>query len=77
LDFDQISRVELLFPVQSSKRTPFLPFVVLCRAILTEPQLWYNLNNHIALGGELEISKNFLPYDDVKFMPTVAAKWTF
>lgn len=46
--------------------------------ILTEPQLWYNLSNQIAIGGEIEISKNFLPMkEDFDFKPTVAVKWTF
>ena len=45
----------------------------------SEPQLWFNLNNHIAVGSEVEISQNFLPQfgDAWKFMPTIAIKWTF
>ena len=44
-----------------------------------EPQLWWNLNGHIAVGSEVEISQNFLPQfgDAWKFMPTIAVKWTF
>ena len=44
-----------------------------------EPQLWFNLNDHIAIGSEVEISQNFLPQfgSDWKFMPTIGAKWTF
>ncbi len=42
-----------------------------------EPQVWYNLNSTIAIGSEVEISKNFLPTDKVEFMPTLAIKWTF
>ena len=44
-----------------------------------EPQLWLNLNDHIALGSEVEISRNFLPQfgDAWKFMPTIGARWTF
>jgi hypothetical protein len=46
--------------------------------LLTEPQLWYVLNNHIAIGGEVEISQNFGGYmDDIKVFPTLGAKWTF
>ncbi len=46
--------------------------------LLTEPQLWFNLTNHIAIGSELEISNNFVPGSNkVEFMPTVAAKWNF
>lgn len=45
---------------------------------LTEPQLWYNLNEHFSLGGEIEISKNFISFDDdVEVMPTLGAKWIF
>jgi hypothetical protein len=45
---------------------------------LTEPQIWYNITNHIAVGGEVEISNNFLPFqNEVKVMPTLAAKWNF
>jgi len=45
---------------------------------LTEPQIWYNITNHIAVGGEVEISNNFLPFqNEVKAMPTLAAKWNF
>ena len=48
--------------------------------LLTEPQVWYQLNNNIAIGGEVEISKNFLYglyEEDVKFFPTLGVKWTF
>ena len=45
---------------------------------LTEPQLWYNLNDHIALGGEVELSYNFFTFDKkIAAMPTVAVKWNF
>ncbi|MFA8449795.1 MAG: DUF5020 family protein [Bacteroidales bacterium] len=43
---------------------------------LTEPQLWFNLNKSLAIGGEVEISRNFFIFDDqFKAMPTVAFKW--
>lgn len=45
--------------------------------LLTEPQIWYNFDKHLAVGGEIEISKNFLPTDDFEFKPTLAVKWTF
>jgi hypothetical protein len=45
---------------------------------LTEPQLWFNITNHVAVGTEFEISNNFLPFqDEIKVMPTLAAKWNF
>src|SRR6056297_539796 len=28
--------------------------------LLTEPQLWYKLSNHLSIGGEVEFSKNFV-----------------
>ncbi|MBD3378699.1 DUF5020 family protein [candidate division KSB1 bacterium] len=45
--------------------------------IQAEPQIWYHLNPFLAMGSELEISKNFLPFDEVKYMPTLALKWIF
>ena len=49
--------------------------------ILSEPQLWYNSNKHLSLGGEIEISNNFIynTYDDKSFFinPTLALKWNF
>lgn len=48
-----------------------------------EPQLWYILNDHISLGGEVEISKNFIldknmmPQKFWQFMPTIACRWSF
>lgn len=49
--------------------------------ILSEPQLWYNCNEHLSLGGEIEISNNFIynTYDDKSFFinPTLAVKWNF
>ncbi|MDO9548571.1 MAG: DUF5020 family protein [Candidatus Marinimicrobia bacterium] len=45
---------------------------------LTEPQLWLNLSKHLALGGEVEISRNFIAGgSDLKFMPTLGLKWEF
>lgn len=44
--------------------------------LLTEPQLWLNLNDTFSLGGEVEISENFLTTDNrIKVLPTVAFKW--
>ena len=44
----------------------------------TEPQFWYALINHIYVGGEIEISKNF-PFgpNEWKFQPTLGFKWEF
>lgn len=47
--------------------------------MLTEPQLWYNINEHLAVGTEIEVSNNFVTnlYDGKTFFvnPTVAVKW--
>lgn len=43
---------------------------------LTEPQLWYNATKNISIGGEVELSNNFVT-DEFKVMPTAAIKWTF
>ncbi|MBF1436371.1 MAG: DUF5020 family protein, partial [Prevotella micans] len=57
--------------------------------VVSEPQLWYNLNTirgwekvKLSLGSEVEISNNFVWNDkgqNNRFyaIPTVAAKWTF
>jgi len=46
--------------------------------MLTEPQIWYNINNHLAVGGEIEISNNFIfGKNDVQVFPTIAMKWNF
>ncbi len=49
--------------------------------ILSEPQFWYNVTDHFSVGGEVEISNNFIynTYDDKSFFvnPTLAVKWNF
>jgi hypothetical protein len=49
--------------------------------ILSEPQFWFNCNEHLSLGGEIEISNNFIynTYDDKSFFInlTLALKWNF
>lgn len=46
--------------------------------LLTEPQLWYNFDSHFAVGGEVEISNNFIPLKDkIQINPTLAVKWNF
>lgn len=54
--------------------------------VLTEPQLWFNLNKlkgvdpafNLSIGTECEISYNF-PFENETFyaLPTLAVKWTF
>jgi hypothetical protein len=43
---------------------------------LSEPQLWYNATQKLALGTEIELSNNFVA-NEFKIMPTLAVKWTF
>src|SRR3990172_1847642 len=38
--------------------------------VQAEPQIWLSLNKHLLVGGEAEISRNFLPTDKWEFMPT-------
>jgi hypothetical protein len=44
---------------------------------LSEPQLWYNINGHFAIGTEVELSNNFAGMEGFHVMPTLGAKWTF
>lgn len=44
---------------------------------LSEPQLWYNICSHFAVGGEVELSNNFAGMEGFHAMPTLGAKWTF
>ena len=44
---------------------------------LTEPQLWYNFNDHFSLGSEVELGYNFGNLKGLAIMPTLGAKWSF
>ena len=51
--------------------------------LLSEPQLWVNLDKirgwdkiHLSVGGELEISNNFVK-KGFEVMPTIGMKWSF
>ena len=44
---------------------------------LSEPQLWYNICSHFAVGGEVELSNNFALNKGFMVNPTLGAKWTF
>jgi len=54
-----------------------------CLVILSEPQLWYNFNEHFSLGTEMEFSNNFVYNQDPTsgktffWNPTIGAKWNF
>jgi hypothetical protein len=44
----------------------------------TEPQFWFLLTSKIALGGEIEISKNFpIGPNEWEFFPTLGFRWEF
>ena len=43
---------------------------------LTEPQIWYNINEKVSFGSEIEISNNFAG-DDFEIRPTLVVKWNF
>lgn len=44
---------------------------------LSEPQLWYHLNTHFSVGGEVELSANFGGHQGFMMNPTLGLKWTF
>jgi len=44
---------------------------------LAEPQIWYHLNKHFDIGGEVELSNNFGLVEGFKVRPAVGLKWTF
>ncbi|MBR4730448.1 MAG: DUF5020 family protein [Prevotella sp.] len=49
--------------------------------ILSEPQIWFNATEHFSIGGEVEVSNNFIynTFNDKTFFvnPTLAVKWNF
>ncbi|PLX19843.1 MAG: DUF5020 domain-containing protein [Salinivirgaceae bacterium] len=46
--------------------------------IITEPQIWYNFNKTFALGGEVEVSHNFIfGSKKIEVFPTIGAKVEF
>jgi len=46
--------------------------------LLGEPQLWYHANEHLSIGTEVEISKNFVfGADGVQALPTIGLRWNF
>lgn len=44
---------------------------------MTEPQIWYNFNNHLSAGSEIELSNNFSGVKGFQVNPTLGIKWTF
>ena len=44
---------------------------------ISEPQLWYNFNEHLSAGGEVELANNFGSTEGFMVNPTLALKWNF
>lgn len=45
---------------------------------ITEPQIWYAINEHFKIGSEIEISNNFVPLSNrLEIMPTLGLRWDF
>lgn len=44
---------------------------------ISEPQIWYNFNQNLSVGGEVEIATNFGTVDGWKVCPALGAKWNF
>lgn len=44
---------------------------------LAEPQLWFHINEHFAVGSEIEFNNNFANLEGFHVNPTLGAKWTF
>jgi hypothetical protein len=44
---------------------------------LTEPQLWFNVTKHFAVGTEIEIASNFALHKGFKVCPTLGLKYNF
>jgi len=45
--------------------------------VLSEPQIWFQAIPNLAIGGELEIGKKFLPEPGWTYKPTLGIMWTF
>ncbi len=42
---------------------------------ISEPQIWYNINEHFSVGGEVEFSSNFAGMKGFNAMPTLGVKY--
>lgn len=42
---------------------------------LAEPQAWWNITDHIAIGSEIEVSDNFAGSDSFEIRPTIAVRF--
>lgn len=47
-------------------------------AVYAEPQIWYNFGDHLSVGSEFKVSKNFVfGSERVEVFPTIGVKWEF
>jgi hypothetical protein len=44
---------------------------------VSQPQFWYNIDSHLSVGSEIDMSCSFAGNRKFYFDPTLAAKWTF
>ncbi len=44
---------------------------------ISEPQLWYNVNEHLSAGTEVEFALNFAGKKELTICPTLGLKWNF
>lgn len=44
---------------------------------ISEPQLWYNINEHFSAGSEVEFARNFAGKRALTVCPTLGLKWKF
>jgi hypothetical protein len=46
--------------------------------LYSEPQVWYNFSEHLAVGSEFKISRNFIPGSQrTEIFPTIGIRWEF
>ena len=45
--------------------------------VLSEPQLWFQVFDHLNIGGEVELSYNFAGMNGFHVMPCIGTKWVF
>jgi len=53
------------------------PFIGTEYMFQSEPQLWYNVNEHLSAGTEVEVALNFNGKNYLTACPTIGLKWNF
>ena len=46
-------------------------------SFVSEPQLWWNFNEHFSLGSEIELALNYGGREGLAVRPTLGLKWIF